>query len=512
MAILAPSVPVSQPPQGENLLRKAATALFGDALALALYAFILANIDPDTMSSVFLRKDLQRAIAVGRRPAHEATMRSVLRRLEERGLIHVEPSSRGALIITLAFGNDTETSCAGYAYGTNTVRERHGNVTKTDSPQALEPQGVAGTAETYGTISSRVPNENDTRTVRVHHEIVAPKHDRRQTLSIAQSLAASGIDRFRGKARNNPAITAGATGLSPSSPPTPPSSTPPSLSSLSLPHSPGKGEERIKNKALTGREEANGFRRYGIAGEGTETEDGTVTVPTPPSQEGIAKTENATASELKVTQKTTNPSQEGDLWSKILSSILGQSIESKNNGGENNCKSSEINAQKNEAQKVNNTHHTRGRTRENHTTTGASVASVVELYHRLCPSLPRVKGLTAERKKRIEGLLKRYGIEAFRTVFEKAEASEFLSGRNGKWRECNLDWLIREENFVRVWEGKYDNRPPKLPKAFQSYLDYLAGKPLTPDDFPPEQARLMREYNIDPNEIFRIPGVGAVGG
>ncbi|WP_273000723.1 hypothetical protein [Hydrogenibacillus schlegelii] len=299
---------------------------------------------------------------------------------------------------------------------------------------------------------------------------------------------------------------------SPSSPPTPPSSTPPSLSFLSLPHSPGKGEERIKNKAFTGREEANGFRRSGIVGEGTETEDGTVTVSTPPSQEGVAKTENVTASELKVTQKTTNPSQEGDLWSKILSSILGHSIESKNNSGENNCKSSEIDAQKNEAQKVNNANHTRERVRENHSTTEPSAASVVELYHRLCPSLPRVKSLTGERRRNIANLLGRYGLDAIRTVFEKAEASDFLSGRNGKWRGCSLDWLIREENFVRVWEGRYDNRPPKLPKAFQSYLDYLAGKPLTPDDFPPEQARLMREYNIDPNEIFRIPGVGAVGG
>ena len=42
-----------------------------------------------------------------------------------------------------------------------------------------------------------------------------------------------------------------------------------------------------------------------------------------------------------------------------------------------------------------------------------------------------------------------------------AEDSDFLSGRNGKWTSCNFDWLINENNMVKVLEGNYKNKGKK---------------------------------------------------
>ncbi len=86
-------------------------------------------------------------------------------------------------------------------------------------------------------------------------------------------------------------------------------------------------------------------------------------------------------------------------------------------------------------------------------------SEVVELYNSICKSLPRVTTLTQGRKKKIQALLKRIRDRTeIETVFKKAEESDFLSGRSGKWKGCSFDWLVNYENFVRVLEGTYDNK------------------------------------------------------
>ena len=48
---------------------------------------------------------------------------------------------------------------------------------------------------------------------------------------------------------------------------------------------------------------------------------------------------------------------------------------------------------------------------------------------------------------------------SFEELFEKAEASDYLSGRNGKWTNCGFEWIISPQNIVKIAEGTYDNRP-----------------------------------------------------
>jgi len=88
--------------------------------------------------------------------------------------------------------------------------------------------------------------------------------------------------------------------------------------------------------------------------------------------------------------------------------------------------------------------------------------AIVDLFHELCPSLPKLLRLTNNRRTAIKNRWKEYGdLEVFRTLFAKAEASDFLSGRNGKWTNCNFDWLMKPSNMVKVLEGNYDNPKPK---------------------------------------------------
>jgi len=82
-----------------------------------------------------------------------------------------------------------------------------------------------------------------------------------------------------------------------------------------------------------------------------------------------------------------------------------------------------------------------------------------KLHNTICVSLPKVRGMTEKRKKALKARWIKYKkIEVFEAVFKLAEKSDFLSGRNGKWTNCGFDWLINENNMVKVLEGNYNNK------------------------------------------------------
>lgn len=82
---------------------------------------------------------------------------------------------------------------------------------------------------------------------------------------------------------------------------------------------------------------------------------------------------------------------------------------------------------------------------------------IVDMYHSICISLPKLRTVTEKRKKIIKARLKQYSIEQFEEVFILAESSDFLKGTNGKWN-ANFDWLMNENNFIKVLEGNYNNK------------------------------------------------------
>lgn len=94
---------------------------------------------------------------------------------------------------------------------------------------------------------------------------------------------------------------------------------------------------------------------------------------------------------------------------------------------------------------------------------------VVELYHKICVSFPRVQKLTDGRKRLIRARLNQFSFEHIEKVFLLAEASDFLKGVSGKWRGANFDWLLNESNFVRVLEGNYNNKNSPPPEETKKY-------------------------------------------
>lgn len=83
---------------------------------------------------------------------------------------------------------------------------------------------------------------------------------------------------------------------------------------------------------------------------------------------------------------------------------------------------------------------------------------VIDVYNETCVSLPSVQKLTEKRKRALKSITKKFSVEDLKTVFKKAEESSFLNGSSDKWSGATFDWLIKEDNIVKVLEGNYDDK------------------------------------------------------
>lgn len=83
---------------------------------------------------------------------------------------------------------------------------------------------------------------------------------------------------------------------------------------------------------------------------------------------------------------------------------------------------------------------------------------IQELYNSICKSYPRLTKISEKRKKAINARIKTgYTLEDFQKVFEKAESSNFLKGKNKRDWSATFDWLICDSNMAKVLDGNYDN-------------------------------------------------------
>jgi DNA-binding MarR family transcriptional regulator len=83
---------------------------------------------------------------------------------------------------------------------------------------------------------------------------------------------------------------------------------------------------------------------------------------------------------------------------------------------------------------------------------------VVKMFNSLCPSLPSIRTLSKTRISKLSSLFDTYSIDDFKELFELAEASDFLKGKNKKNWTATFDWLIDDSNIPKVLEGNYDNQ------------------------------------------------------
>lgn len=106
----------------------------------------------------------------------------------------------------------------------------------------------------------------------------------------------------------------------------------------------------------------------------------------------------------------------------------------------------------------------RGRPKKADTADGPKSArgvcdEVVELYNGICVSFPKVRSLSEARKKAIKARLANgYTVDSFKELFQKAEASSFLKGKNDRNWQATFDWLIKDSNMAKVIDGNYTDK------------------------------------------------------
>jgi hypothetical protein len=97
--------------------------------------------------------------------------------------------------------------------------------------------------------------------------------------------------------------------------------------------------------------------------------------------------------------------------------------------------------------------------------------AIIQTYNSICTSLPKAQTATEGRKRAMRVLWKRTpDLDQIADLFKRAEASDFLTGRDGKWTGCGFDWLIKPANMTKLQEGNYDNKEPPKPKS-----DFFSG-------------------------------------
>lgn len=87
-----------------------------------------------------------------------------------------------------------------------------------------------------------------------------------------------------------------------------------------------------------------------------------------------------------------------------------------------------------------------------------NIDKVMGMYSEICVSYPKAKSVSDARRKAINARLKTYSLDDFKEMFTKAEASDFLKGKNDKNWSATLDWLLKDSNFAKVLDGNYDNK------------------------------------------------------
>ena len=88
--------------------------------------------------------------------------------------------------------------------------------------------------------------------------------------------------------------------------------------------------------------------------------------------------------------------------------------------------------------------------------------SVLQSFNSICKTLPQIRALSDTRKTHIKTFIEiigKYDL-SIDDYFNMVEASEFLTGRDGKWLNCSFDWLIKKSNAIKVCEGNYNREKP----------------------------------------------------
>ena len=121
---------------------------------------------------------------------------------------------------------------------------------------------------------------------------------------------------------------------------------------------------------------------------------------------------------------------------------------------------------------------------------------IADLFNTLCPSLPPVIILSDSIIQDLTESLNKYANDIFKQVFEKAEKSPFLKGKNERKWTASFDWLIKEENIAKVLNGNFDDTgkqgSPEL-TAIENWINKGCPKTIADDDSIRERAEALKQ-------------------
>lgn len=89
-----------------------------------------------------------------------------------------------------------------------------------------------------------------------------------------------------------------------------------------------------------------------------------------------------------------------------------------------------------------------------------SIDEVLEGWNSLAAKhgLAQIRKLTALRRRKVQSQAKSFTVADWQAVFAKISQSPFLKGENRQGWRCDFDFILSENNFVKILEGKYDRQ------------------------------------------------------
>ena len=92
------------------------------------------------------------------------------------------------------------------------------------------------------------------------------------------------------------------------------------------------------------------------------------------------------------------------------------------------------------------------------------IEKFLEYYKSL--NLPSIKKVNDKRRKAILNILNGFDESEVKQVLDNFSQSDFLLGKATDFK-ANIDWILKEDNFIKTLEGKYNNRTtPKKKSGF----------------------------------------------
>lgn len=85
------------------------------------------------------------------------------------------------------------------------------------------------------------------------------------------------------------------------------------------------------------------------------------------------------------------------------------------------------------------------------------VEEVRVFFNEHCKSLNPVKTITSSRHKAVMARYREHGRDAIFDTLKNAGKSKFLAGQSQSGWTADFNWIFRPENFVKVYEEKYDD-------------------------------------------------------